>query len=92
LGLNRREFRSGEEWRRSISVCGVGRNGLSVGRADHLASLLVQKDAYRSAVGQAERIDELFAARAVDDADQRSSATTAMSRLPRRSGHECSRH
>jgi hypothetical protein len=36
LGLNRSEFRFAEEWRRSISVCAVGRNGLPNEQAERL--------------------------------------------------------
>ncbi|MBO0862955.1 MAG: hypothetical protein J2P21_31555 [Chloracidobacterium sp.] len=64
-------------------------HALGVGRADHLAGLLVHQDARRSAVGETERaeinvfgderVNEMLASSAIDGADERSSATAASS-------------
>jgi hypothetical protein len=63
-------------------------HALGIGRTDHLAGLFVQQDAQRSAISQAESaevhifcdqgIDKMFAARAVNDSNQRSPATAAV--------------
>jgi hypothetical protein len=61
---------------------------LGVGRADHLAGLFVQQDAQRRPIRQAKRaeidvfddesVNEMLAASAIDDADERSFATAAI--------------